>query len=103
MTKRRSSNIPSQTVSELALIDFHWASQLSALCCHVTMWPSEQANQVTAKKYTAGGASAVKPCVSAAKTHKPQFPSGSLVFVYLCIRPCEVGSRCVWRFSFLSG
>lgn len=58
MTKRRSSNIPGQIVSELALIDFHWASQLSALCCHVTMWPSEQANQVTAKKYTAGGASA---------------------------------------------
>lgn len=53
MTKRHSSNIPGQRVSELTLIDFLRASQPNALCCHVTMWPAEQTNQLTAEKHTA--------------------------------------------------
>ena len=58
MTKRHSFNIPGQRVSELTLNDFLGASQPSALCYHVTMWPSEQTNQSTAEENTASAASA---------------------------------------------
>lgn len=50
MTKRHSFNILGQRVSELALNDFLRASQPSALCYHVTMWPSKQTNQSTAEE-----------------------------------------------------